>query len=135
VLAFFSGQIDALAISTYPYLAEVRSAADIRPDYYAQLRQRFDGEILIAETGYASAPVEGKVTVGTEEDQRAFLDRILKDAQENGFSTVVWLAALDPAFVAQGATSVFKDIGLRRSDGGNKLAWSSWEEWVRRPFP
>lgn len=134
VLEFFAGQMDALAISTYPYLADVRSAGEIRPEYYSQLRERFDGEILISETGYASAPVEGRVTVGTEEDQKVFLDRILKDAEANEFSTVVWVAALDPAFVAQGATSVFKDIGLRKSDGSNKLAWSTWEEWVRRPF-
>lgn len=134
VLEYFSGHMDALAISTYPFLAGIQSAGDLRPEYYSQLRARFDGEILIAETGYASAPVEGRVTVGTEEDQKVFLDRILHDAQENGFSTVVWLAALDPAFVERGATSVFKDIGLRGSDGGNKLAWSTWEEWVRRPF-
>ncbi|MEX0781681.1 MAG: hypothetical protein WD557_03455 [Dehalococcoidia bacterium] len=134
VLDFFSGRMDALAISTYPYLADVRSAADIRPDYYSQLRDRFEGEILIAETGYASAPVEGKVGIGTEEDQRAFLERIVGDAEDNGFSAVVWLAALDPAFVSQGASSVFSDIGLRKSDGSNKLAWGIWEAWVRRPL-
>jgi exo-beta-1,3-glucanase (GH17 family) len=127
--------MDALAISTYPFLADIRSTADIRDDYYSQLRNRFPGEILIAETGYASAPVEGKVNVGTEEDQRAFLERILQDAERNGFSAVVWLAALDPAFVSAGATSVFKDIGLRESDGTNKLAWGVWEEWARRPLP
>ncbi len=135
VLDFFSGQMDALAISTYPFLADLRVAADLRPEYYKQLRQRFDGEILISETGYASAPVEGEVTVGTEEDQAAFLQRLLKDAAESRFSTVVWLAALDPAFVAHGATSVFRDIGLRESDGSNKLAWGIWEEWARRPLP
>lgn len=135
VLDFFRGKMDALAISTYPFLADVRSAADIRADYYSQLRDRFEGEILIAETGYASAPVEGKVNVGTEEDQQAFLERILGDAEDNGFTAVVWLAALDPAFVSQGATSVFRDIGLRKSDGTNKLAWGVWEEWARRPLP
>jgi hypothetical protein len=134
VLDFFRGKMDALAISTYPYLAGVRSAADIRPDYYSQLRDRFEGEILISEAGYASAPVEGKVNVGTEEDQRAFLERILGDAEANEFSAVVWLAALDPAFVSEGASSVFSDIGLRKSEGSNKLAWGIWEEWVRRPL-
>lgn len=133
VVDFFAGQLDVLAISTYPFLADTRSAADIREDYYSQLRDRFDGDILISETGYASMPVEGKVNVGTEEDQKAFLDRILRDAENNGFIGVIWLAALDPAFVAEGATSVFRDIGLRKSDGANKLAWSTWEEWARRP--
>jgi hypothetical protein len=134
VLDFFRAKMDALAISTYPFLADVRSTADIRADYYSQLRQRFEGEILIAETGYASAPVEGRVNVGTEEDQKAFLERILGDAEENGFAAVVWLAALDPGFVSQGATAVFTDIGLRKSEGRTNLAWGVWEEWARRPL-
>lgn len=134
VLDPFRGKMDALAISTYPFLAQVRSAADIRPDYYSQLKEHWDGEIFISETAYASAPVEGQVNVGTEEDQRAYLTRLLDEAETNGFSMVVWFAALDPAFASTGASAVFKDIGLRRSDGSNKLAWSTWEEWARRPL-
>jgi hypothetical protein len=135
VLDFYLGKMYALAISTYPFLGNVRSTGDIREDYYSQLRNRFQGEILIAETGYTSAPVEGKVNVGTEQDQREFLERILEDAEGNGFTAVVWLAAVDPAFVSEGATSVFRDIGLRKSDGTNKLAWGVWEQWARRPLP
>lgn len=134
VIDFFRGKMDALAISTYPFLAQVRSAADIRPDYYSQLREHWDGEIFISETGYASAPVEGQVNVGTEEDQQAYLVRLLDEAEKNQFSMVVWFAALDPAFASTGASSVFKDIGLRKSDGSNKLAWGTWEEWARRPL-
>jgi arabinogalactan endo-1,4-beta-galactosidase len=134
VLDFFRGKMDALAISTYPFLSGIRSATDIPPDYYSQLKSRWDGEILIAETGHTSAPVEGHTTAGTEEDQQAYLTRILTDADRLGFSLVVWYAALDPAYANAGAASVFRDIGLRRSDGGNKLAWATWEEWARRPL-
>lgn len=130
----FRGKMDVLAISSYPFLAQVRSTSDLKPDYYSQLKQHWDGEILIAETGWPSAPVEGQLIVGTEEDQQAFLARILNDAEQNGFSLVVWFAALDPAFAQTGAASVFKDIGLRHSDGGNKLAWTTWEDWARRPL-
>jgi len=130
----FRGKMDALAISTYPFLTEWRSAAEIRPDYYAQLKGHFSGEILISESGYASAPVEGQVNVGTEEDQQAFLARLLGDAEAEGWSMVVWFAALDPSFASEGATSAFKSIGLRKSDGSNKLAWGTWEEWARRPL-
>lgn len=134
VLDPFRSQMDALAISTYPYLGDYRSAADIRPDYYAQLKTHWDGEVLVSEAGYASGPVEGEANVGTEEDQLAFLQKLLGDAEANGFSAVVWFAALDPAFAAEGAAVVFKDIGLRKSDGANKLAWGTWEEWARRPL-
>jgi len=134
VLDSFRGQMDALAISTYPYLGDLRVAADLRPDYYAQLKTHFAGEVLISEAGYPSAPVEGSSTVGTEEDQQAYLDRLLADAEENGFSMVVWFAALDPSFASTGIATVFRDIGLRKSDGSNKLAWGDWEAWARRPL-
>jgi hypothetical protein len=130
----FAGRMDALAISTYPFLGEAKSAADIRSDYYSQLATHWDGEIIISETGYASAPVEGRVNVGTESDQQAYLERLLTEANDLEISMVVWFAALDPAFASSGATSVFKDIGLRKSDGSNKLAWTTWEDWARRPL-
>jgi hypothetical protein len=130
----FRGKMDVLAISTYPFLGEVRSVADIREDYYRQLRTRWSGEILVAETGYPSAPVEGREAVGTEAEQKAYLQRVLTEAEQLGFSGVVWFAALDPAFATTGPAVAFKDIGLRRSDGSNKQAWALWEEWARRPL-
>ncbi|MEO8540332.1 MAG: hypothetical protein ABI577_11370 [bacterium] len=130
----FRGRMDLLAISTYPFLGEAKSAADIPPDYYSQLKQHWEGEIIISETGYASAPVEGRVTVGTESDQQAYVDRLLDESNKLGFGLVVWFAALDPSFASSGATSVFKDIGLRKSDGSNKLAWATWESWAVRPL-
>ncbi len=130
----FAGRMDVLAISTYPFLGDVRSAADVRADYYSQLALHWDGEIIIAETAHPSAPVDGRLNVGTEPDQRAYLSRLLTEAEVLGFRMVVWFAALDPAFAGTGATAVFKDIGLRRVDGSNKLAWELWEEWARRPI-
>jgi hypothetical protein len=134
VLDVFAGHMDALAISTYPFLAEVRSTADIQGDYYSQLKSHWSGEIFIAETAYASAPVDGQVNVGTEEDQQAYLQRILTAAEDNRFSMVIWFAALDPSFAGSGSSAAFKDIGLRHSDGSNKLAWGTWEAWARRPL-
>lgn len=130
----FRGMMDALAISTYPYLAGYESAEAIPPEYYAQLREHWEGEILIAEAGYSSAPVEGQSVVGSEADQAAFLERLLREAEEQGFSMVIYRAIFDPAFVAQGAASVFRHIGLRKADGSNKAAWALWEEWARRPL-
>jgi len=126
----FRGAMDVLAISTYPFLGDVRTADELRPDWIAQLKSHFAGEIIIAETGYASAPVEGKANVGTEEDQRAYLERLLSDAQANGIAAVVWTAALDPSFAA----APLRSIGLRQADGSNKLAWETWETWARRPL-
>jgi len=134
VLDYFRDTMDVLAISTYPFLADVTSTSNIREDYYSQLSTYFDGEIIIAETAYPSAAVEGESTIGTEEDQAAYLTRLLQEAEANNFSAVIWFAALDPSFARSGAASVFSDIGLRRSDGSNKIGWGTWEEWARRPL-
>ena len=134
LIEVFRGSMDALAFSSYPYLAGLRTAADLAPGYYQEMKSHWAGEILIAESGHPSAPVDGQPVFGTEEDQAAFLDRLLSDAEGNGFSMVVWLAARDPAFASSGPAVTFRDIGLRHSDGGNKLGWSLWEQWARRPL-
>lgn len=133
-LEAFQGRMDVLGISTYPYLADLRTADDLRADYYTQLREHWQGEILVVETGYASAPVAGERLVGTEADQDAFLQRLLSDAEKAGFSGVIWRAALDPQYAGAGAIAVFHDIGLRKGDGSNKAAWSTWETWSLRPL-
>jgi hypothetical protein len=130
----FRGAMDVLAVSSYPYLGDVGLAGTIRAAYYTQLTTRFSGEVIIAETAYPSAPVEGKAVSGTPEDQAAFLARLLDDAEKSGIAAVIWLTALDPAFATEGNAAVFRDAGLRTSDGGNKLAWGIWEEWAARPL-
>lgn len=130
ILDTFRGAMDVLAISTYPFLGDVRSADELRVDYIAQLKNHFTGEILIAESGYASSPIEGEANVGTEEDQRAYLERLLAEAEANGLSAVIWTAALDPTY----ASPPLRSIGLRQSNGSNKLAWETWEAWARRPL-
>jgi len=134
VLDFFAGRMDALAVSAYPFLGEVRVATDVRPDYFSQLRDQFAGPILIATAGYSSAPVEGESLIGTEQDQQAFVGRLLADAEVSGIEAVIWVAANDPAVPATGSSAVLRDVGLRRSDGGEKLAWATWRTWARRPL-
>lgn len=130
----FRGLMDVLAVSTYPFLTDFRDAEAIRQDYYAQLKTHFNGEILISETGYPSAPIDGVAAIGTEEDQQRYLDRLLGEAEQQGMSLVVWVAALDPSFAREGTAAVFRDAGLRQTNGANKLAWTTWEEWARRPL-
>ncbi len=134
VLDFFRGKMDALAVSTFPYFGNIRSAEELEPNYYRQLKQRFEGEVLVIQAGYPSAPVEGRAAVGTEEDQEALLARLLDDAEGGGFSWLLWVAARDPSFTQTGASAVLKDTGLRKSDGANKLAWTTWEAWALRPL-
>lgn len=133
VLAPFAGRMDALALSTYPF-RHAETAADIPPEYYQQVEEHWDGEVLIAETGYTSAPVDGFAATGTEEDQRAFVQRLVAEADGGLFSMVVWFAASDPAFAAEGPASRFRHVGLRTAEGAPKLAWETWLAWTRRPL-
>ncbi len=134
VFDIFSGMMDVLAISTYPYLTDLRAAADLRPQYYSQLRDRWDGEIIIVDAAYPSAPVDGYRVRGAEDDQHDYLERLLEEAEASDFSAVIWRAARDPAFAREGTLAAFRDIGLRHGDGANKLAWQLWESWAIRPY-
>lgn len=130
----FSGRMDVLAVSSYPYLADLRTAQDLREDYYTQLGERFEGEVMLIDVAYPSSPVDGFRLVGTEDDQLAFLGRLLNDSEDAGFSAVIWRAALNPTYAQEGSLAAFRDVGLRRGDGSNKLAWALWEQWARRPY-
>lgn len=130
----FAGRMDVLAVSTYPYLADISDVSDLRATYYTQLVERFDGEVMVVDSAYPSAPVEGYPIIGSEADQDAFVQRLLADAEASGMSAVVWRAALDLTYAREGTLAAFRDIGLRRADGSNKAAWETWETWARRPY-
>lgn len=134
LLASFEGRIDALAVTTFPFLAKLPSARALRPDYYAQLRERFPGPIIIAAAGYTSVPVDGSSSPGTEEDQLGYVERLRDDSEKLGFELVTWLAAADPPVSPAGPSGSFRGIGLLRVDGSEKLAWAAWEAWSRRPL-
>jgi len=129
----FDPIVDVVAISTYPSLGFTR-ASDIPPNYYSQLRGFTDRPIVIAEMGYSSALGARGVNDGTEEDQRAFVERALRDAEALQMPLVIWFAAWDPAYARDTPLGVFEHIGLRRADDTEKPAWAVWSEAARRPY-
>lgn len=129
----FDGRMDALALSSYPFRA-FTTAGEIPEDYYTQAQAHFEGEIILSETGHSSSPVEGFAAVGTQEDQRAFLERVVAEAESGVFSMVVWAAAADPGFASEGPAARLNHIGLRMNSGEAKLAWQVWQAWTRRPL-
>lgn len=130
----FTGKMDALAVSTYPYLTDIPTAEALGEQYYQQLGERFDGEVLIVDSAYPSTPIAGYALVGSEAEQARYLERLLNDAETSGLAGVIWRAALDPSYAREGTLAAFRDIGLRKGDGSNKAAWALWETWARRPY-
>ncbi len=134
VLRAFDGRMDVLAVTTYPYLAGLRSASELRTGFWAALVDQFDGEVIIAGTAASSAPVEGEASTGNEDEQDAYLGLALAEAVRAGITLVVWSVPFDPVYARSGSLLPFRDAGLRRSDGANKLAWTTWEAWALRPL-
>jgi hypothetical protein len=129
----FEPKVDILAVTTYPSFA-FKTPNDIPADYYDQLRRYSDAPIAIAAAGYSSGPGREGINEGTEEEQAAFLGRLLQDAQRLEMAFVVWFASTDPAFVQAPPLDLLQYIGLRRADGSAKPAWQVWSEEADRPL-
>lgn len=128
----FDPKIDFTAISTYPSFA-FASADAIPANYYSQLRGFTDRPIVIAEMGYSSRPGVQGVNSGTEEDQAAFVRRILEEAEALPLSFAVWFAIWDPSYARATEYAAFESIGLFTADDNEKPAWSDWADVASRP--
>jgi hypothetical protein len=84
----FAPFMDVVAISTYPGFVYSRTS-DIPQNYYSQLRAFTDKPIVIAETGFSSEP-EGTEMAGSEEEQSAFVERILQEAEDLRMPAIIW---------------------------------------------
>jgi hypothetical protein len=133
LLDAFEPRTDFTAISTYPSFAFPNAAA-IPQNYYSQLTAFTHKPIAIAEMGYSTTIGAQGVNNGTEEDQSAFVDRILDEAQALDMPFVVWFAIWDPTYARDTAFGAFQSIGLLRDDDSEKPAWQHWETNARRPY-
>jgi hypothetical protein len=133
LVSAFDPRSDFTAISTYPSFAFPNAAA-IPESYYTQLRAFTDKPIAIAEMGYASTAGSDGVNSGTEQDQSAFVERIMDEAEAMDMPFVVWFAIWDPTYALDTAFGAFQSIGLLRDDDSEKPAWTYWATNARRPY-
>ncbi len=94
---------DRFAMSSYPYMANFKSAAELPADWFKRGAAR-GGEIpLIAETGWPSTPIVVRAKDGKclpyfsfdEATSAAYLARVLGDAKTQGLALVTWWSDRD----------------------------------------
>ncbi len=129
----FEPNIDFTAISTYPSFS-YPSAGAIPENYYTQLRAFTDKPIAIAQMGYSSRPGQQGVNSGSEQEQAAFVRRMLREAQALPLSFAVWFAIWDPAYARDTEYAAFESIGLFTADDKEKPAWADWAKAANRPY-
>jgi hypothetical protein len=129
----FEAKLDLLAVSTYPSRV-FDDPGDIPSDYYRQLSAHTERPVAVAEMGYGTEPdSEGSESAG-ELRQAAFLDRVLNDAEQMDMALAVWFVRQDPKYSGDPAiSSLLQHMGLLRSEGTEKAAWSVWEDFAGRP--
>jgi hypothetical protein len=133
LLKAFDPLMDFVAISTHPSLAFPLERS-IPDNYYSQLSGFTSLPIAIAEMSYSSALGSQGVNNGSEADQKAYLRRVLDQAEEMEMAFVIWLAGWDPAFTKGSDQSAFEHTGLLRADNSQKPAWPSWADAAARPL-
>ena len=129
----FDGVLDYFAITTYPsFVYEV--ARKVPPTYYSQIFEHTELDLAIVSAGYASAPGREGLNSSTAPEQRRFLQRLFRDADELGAALVIWFTALDPAYATAPPLDLLASVGLRTSDDEPKEAWPTWAETLARPY-
>ena len=129
----FEPNIDFVGISTYPSLVYAHPS-QMPETYYSQLTAFTSKPVAIAEMGYASSGGTTNASETGEELQASFVERALIETEDLDMPFAVWFTIWDPGYARDTPFAIFQDMGLIRADDTRKLAWSTWEESLLRPY-
>ena len=132
LLLRFSDALDLLAVSTFPSFI-FPFATEIPSEYFSRLAA-FEKPLALVPVGYASSPGRGGVTYGTVSGQRAFLERLLAEAEVQEWELIVWLAPQDPDYATAPPYDLVARMGLTDARGIPKPAWETWRHEAERPW-
>ncbi len=128
----FAPFLDLLAVSSFPSLI-FPFQGDIPEEYFSRLFA-FGKPLAVLPVGYASQPGRDGVTFGDPAGQRAFVERLLREAEKGDWELIVWLTPQDPEFEVASPYDLVARMGLRDEAGMAKLAWNVWTEVASRPW-
>jgi hypothetical protein len=129
--------IDALGLSSYPYLGGFSQPDSIPLDYYSRLVQGAPLPLVVLEGGWPSVPV-GNVT-SSPVIQARYISRQARLLDAAGGAGVFQITFTDfdlstfPPSVVAGLTP-FAHLGLVDSTLGPKPALASWDTVLSRPY-
>ena len=94
---------DRFAISTYPYLQnDIKIVSNLPADWFTRAGDRGGERTVVAETGWISTNAVGSLNgtcltalMATDDDQAAYLGRLLDDAQAHNMDLVTWWSNRD----------------------------------------
>lgn len=128
LLAKFSGRLDLVGYTTYPFLA-YGGPADIPDDYYSDAARRSPAPVAFTEIGWPSADLgsaaEGSPYGGTPQEQHDFVTRFFALTADVRPALALWSFPND---VGAAAPRTFSSIGLRQNDGTAKAALVPWQK-------
>ena len=139
---------DLFAISTYPYMAyeaDGYEIDEIPDDWLTQTKRLAPGKpFAIAENGYLAEDMKvlTKKMKSSEKDQKRYVERMLREANELDAEFVVWFVVADYdklwgvlkwAVLFNPLIRAWKDTGLYDGDLKPRPALEVWDEWLDKP--
>lgn len=130
--------VQAIGLSSYPYLAGVAAPEDLPLDYYSRIGHEAGLPVLVVEGGWTSASV-GSV-VSSADEQARYITRqaqLLDSARAVGVFQLTFADLALSTFPPQPPGSIlplFASLGLVDSALTAKPALAKWDDTYRRPF-
>ncbi len=126
LLARFGTKMDAIGLTTYPYL-DYGLPANVPDNYYTQIATHTKVPVIFTEIGWPSAALPKAPSSehgGTPQEQEAFVRRFFTLTADVQVKAALWFCPND-------IVNVFPDFGsiaLRQVDGTPKPALAAWGE-------
>lgn len=119
----FSGKIDLISFTVYPFL-NYKTVAEIPDDYLAEIRSHTNLPVIITETGWPTVNLSSGV-VGSDSAQINYMLKLIKMADGINVKILNWVLPHDANFGVAGG--IFDHISLFENDGAPKPAYDYWK--------
>ncbi len=118
----FSGKIDAISFTVYPFL-HYSLVSDIPDDYLSEIREYTNLPVLITETGWPTVDLISGVN-GSDQYQIDYMLKLASQANLIDAVAIIWVFPVDAEFGIAGG--IFDTLSLHDNNGEPKPAYEYW---------